>query len=93
MRRSFVLLAMVVMMTLGVLPAASAHVHGGTPLLDCGMANANAGGNGTNGTPADDINGGPIVGFIPRDTGNAPFAAGFGTGPGFGATNGHCPSR
>ena len=51
---------------------ASAHVHGITPLNDV-PANENAGGNGTNGTPADDGEGGPIKGLIPRDTGNAPF--------------------
>lgn len=92
MRRSIILLAAVMLLMLAAIPAASAHVHAGTPLLDCGQANANAGGNGTNGTPADDANGGPITGFIPRDTGKAPFSPGPGAGPGFGATDGHCPS-
>ena len=67
---------------------ASAHVHGITPLIDCGTANANAGGNGTDGTPADDANGGPIAGLIPRDTGSAPLTGGDG---GRDATAGHCP--
>jgi hypothetical protein len=70
-------------------PAASAHVHAGTPLSQCTVDNANSGGNGTNGTPADDANLGPIAGFIPRDTGNAPFPDGPGAGPGFG--KGNCP--
>lgn len=75
-------------LSLGSAAPAFAHVHGVTPLIDCGQANANAGANGTNGTPADDANGGPIAGLIPRDTGTAPLTAGDG---GFGATDGHCP--
>ncbi|MDA0231902.1 MAG: hypothetical protein O3C69_00265 [Chloroflexi bacterium] len=67
---------------------ASAHVHGITPLAQISVDNANSGGNGTNGTPADDANGGPITGLIPRDTGNSPLTGGDG---GFGATNGHAP--
>ena len=67
---------------------ASAHVHGVTPLLDISVDNPNSGGNGTNGTPADDANGGPISGLIPRDTGNSPLTGGDG---GFGATDGHAP--
>ena len=31
----------------------------------------NAGGNGTNGTPADDATGDPVKGLIPRGTGNS----------------------
>ena len=58
------LVTLILAMMLLVAPA-SAHVHGITPLNDCGIANANAGGNGTNGTPADDANGGPISGLIP----------------------------
>ncbi len=91
MRRSILLLATVLLLMLAGLPAASAHVHGVTPLLQCGVDNANSGGNGTNGTPADDDvgdSGGPITGLIPRDTGNG--AIGFGDG-GFGATGTHCP--
>lgn len=68
----------------GVLPflagtqASFAHVHGITPLSQCTVDNPNSGGLGTDGTPADDANGGPIVGLIPRDTGNAPLAPGDG---------------
>lgn len=67
---------------------ASAHVHGITPLIQISVDNPNSGGNGTNGTPADDANGGPISGLIPRDTGSAPL--GFGDG-GFGAPGGNAP--
>ena len=77
----------IVLLAFAAVPA-FAHVHGVTPLLDCGQANSNAGGNGTNGTPADIANGGPIDGLIPRDTGNGSIDSGEG---GFGATDGHCP--
>ena len=77
----------IVLLAFAAVPA-FAHVHGVTPLLDCAQANSNAGGNGTNDTPAADANGGPIKGLIPRDTGNAPIDGGDG---GFGATDGHCP--
>ena len=86
MRRSILLLALVLLLMLAVVPAASAHVHGITP-LSCGPANANAGGNGTNGTPADDANGGPIAGLIPTTVGSGAIPGGGGSG----ATNGHCP--
>lgn len=66
----------------------SAHVHGITPLGVITVDNSNSGGNGTNGTPADDANGGPISGLIPRDTGDAPLAPGDG---GFGATGDNAP--
>ena len=81
------LLAVVVSMMAAMMfgGVASAHVHGITPLLDISVDNANSGGNGTNGTPADDANGGPIIGLIPRDTGNSPLTGGPGSG-GFGAT-------
>lgn len=69
-------------------PAASAHVHGVTPLSQCEVVPANAGGFQTDDTPADDDEGGPITGLIPRDTGNAELGAGDG---GFGATDDHCP--
>jgi hypothetical protein len=51
---------------LSVVPAtaASAHVHGITPLR-CTPAPANAGANQTNQTPASAVNGGPIAGVIP----------------------------
>jgi hypothetical protein len=88
MRRAILLLVLIFVLMLAAVPVASAHVHGITPLIDCGKANANAGGDGTNGTPAAAANGGPIAGLIPRDTGNAPLTIGDG---GFGATAGHCP--
>ena len=68
---------------------ASAHVHGITPLLQCSVDDPNSGVNGANGTPADAANGGPIMGLIPNDVGEAdltPMVDG-----GFGATAGHCP--
>lgn len=67
---------------------AGAHVHAITPLGGCSVDNGNSGGLGTNGTPADDGNGGPIAGLIPRDTGSAPLQPGDG---GSGAATGHCP--
>lgn len=59
---------------------ASAHVHGITPLnsLSCEVDFATTGANGTDGTLADDSNGGPITGLIPRDTGSAPLGPGDG---------------
>ena len=82
---------------LAVVPAASGHVHGITPLIDCGQANANAGAKGTDGTAADDDvgdDGGPISGLIPSASdggpGNSPLAPGDG---GFGATDGNCPEE
>jgi len=88
LKKLMISVAISLALSVGAAAPAFAHVHGVTPLIDCGQANANAGGNGTNGTPADDANGGPIAGVIPISTGNAPLA--FGDG-GFGATNGHCP--
>jgi len=81
MRRNLLVLAMVLSLLGLVAAPAMAHVHGITPLSGCTVDNANAGGLGTDGTPADDANGGPITGLIPRDTGNADFpllAAGLG---------------
>ena len=75
------LLALVLLFMLAVVPAASAHVHGITPLLELGCTgvdNSVTGGNATNGGPADDINGGPISGLIPAGTGNAPLTGGDG---------------
>lgn len=57
---------------------ASAHVHGITPLLQCSVVPANAGGSQTDSTPAAAANGGPITGLIPRDVGNAPLDVGDG---------------
>jgi hypothetical protein len=58
--------------------AASAHVHGITPLR-CTPAPANAGANQTDETPASAANGGPISGVIPITMGgNVPlFGGGF----------------
>ncbi|MBI4301676.1 MAG: hypothetical protein HY664_03635 [Chloroflexi bacterium] len=67
---------------------AFAHVHGITPLSQCTVDSSNSGAIATDGTPADDVNGGPIIGLIPRDVGEAPLTVGDG---GFGATAGHCP--
>lgn len=81
MRRLIVFLVSVLFMMMAIVPAASAHVHGITPLpkLGCtGVDNSVTGGNATNGTPADDANGGPIAGLIPRDTGSAPLTVGDG---------------
>jgi hypothetical protein len=59
-------------------PAASAHVHGITPLLQCSVVPDNAGANQTDVTPAAAANGGPITGLIPRDVGNSPLDVGDG---------------
>lgn len=67
---------------------ASAHVHGITPLLDISVDNANSGGSAVNTTPAAASNGGPIMGLIPRDVGQAPLTIGDG---GFGATGDNAP--
>ena len=48
--------------------AASAHVHGVTPLR-CTPAPENAGANQTDQTPAGGVNGGPISGAIPVTNG------------------------
>ena len=82
------MLAVVMLAGVAMPATAFAHVHGVTPLLDCSVDNANSGARATNGTPADDANGGPIGGLIPRDTGQAPLTGGDG---GFGATDGNCP--
>lgn len=78
MRRTLVLLAIAAMLVLSLAPAASAHVHGITPLLCDGVGNAMAGGNGTNDTPAAAANGGPISGLIPATVGHAPLTFGGG---------------
>jgi hypothetical protein len=58
--------------------AASAHVHGITPLR-CTPAPDNAGANQTDQTPASAANGGPISGVIPITMGGnvALFGGGF----------------
>ena len=88
MKKLIVAMLFVVALSLATIAPAFAHVHAITPLLSCTVDNANSGGLGANGTPADDADGGPIDGLIPRDTGNSPLTRGDG---GFGATNGHCP--
>jgi hypothetical protein len=82
MRRFTISLLAGLLLTLASLGSALGHVHGITPLNCAGLTteNANAGGNGTNGTPADDANGGPIAGVIPVTTGNAPLVLGPGVG-------------
>lgn len=83
MRRFTISLLAALVLTLASLGSALGHVHGITPLHpSCALttANANAGANGTNGTPADDANGGPIAGVIPVTTGNAPLVLGPGVG-------------
>jgi hypothetical protein len=87
MRRAVVVMMLLAVLVFALMPVASAHVHGVTP-LSCGIGSANSGGLGTDGTPADDANGGPIAGLIPRDTGNSPLDIGDG---GFRpANNPHC---
>jgi hypothetical protein len=88
MRRTLVLLAITAMLVLSLAPAASAHVHGITPLLCEGVGSPMSGGNGTNDTPAAAANGGPIAGLIPATVGNAPLA--FGDGGFQPAGNPHC---
>jgi hypothetical protein len=84
--------------TLSLLSVASAfaQVHGVTPLscpidtpniLDTVPNNPNAGGQATQGTPADDGEGGPIIVPIPINTGNAPFTANTGDA---GQHSSHC---
>ena len=90
MRRIVLIMMLAALLVLMVAPAASAHVHGITPLLElsCRVDNSVTGGNATNGGPADDAKGGPISGLIPRDTGEAPLTEGDG---GFNAPVGACP--
>ena len=78
MKRFLSMLALVAVLTAAMAAPVFAHTHGITPLGECSQPNGNAGGNGTNGTPADDGEGGPIAGLIPRDTGNAPLNPGDG---------------
>jgi hypothetical protein len=79
MRRTFLIAATVALLMLTIVPAALAHVHGVTPLLDlgCKVDNTITGANQTNNTPAA-ANGGPISGLIPSTVGNAPLAGGDG---------------
>ncbi len=86
--RKLTLALLLVALLMATAAPAFAHVHGITPLPQCTADNANSGALGTDGTPADDANGGPITGLIPRDVGNAPLTVGDG---GFGAATGNCP--
>lgn len=91
MRRTLLVLLLVVLLVAGLAPAAFGHVHGVTPLLElgCKVDNSITGGNRADDGPAGAASGGPIDGLIPRDLGNAPL--GFMDG-GFGAANDNvCP--
>jgi hypothetical protein len=78
MRRFTISLLAGLLLALASLGSALGHVHGITPLGCMTHDNANAGANGTNGTPADDDFGGPLLdgGAIPNTTGNASFVPG-----------------
>ena len=78
MRRWTISIMAALILTVASLGSALGHVHGITPLGCVTTDNPMAGANGTNGTPADDANGGPIAGLIPRDLGNAPLTTGDG---------------
>lgn len=79
MRRFTISLLTGLLLVLASVGSALGHVHGITPLNCPGVNNnANAGANGTNGTPADDANEGPITGVIPIAVGNAPFSSNVG---------------
>jgi hypothetical protein len=71
-------LAISAIVTLGGGTAASAHVHGITPLLRCGGDLSVTGANRTDTTPASATNGGPIEGLIPSSVGNASLEVGDG---------------
>ena len=76
MRRFFMSLALALALALTMVGSAFAHVHGITPLRCVGGALDGA--DRTNNTPAAAVNGGPIVGLIPRDVGHAPLTVGDG---------------
>lgn len=78
MRRWAISIMAALALAVASMGTALGHVHGITPLGCVTSDNPIAGANGTNGTPADDANGGPIAGLIPRDTGNAPLTVGDG---------------
>jgi hypothetical protein len=71
MRRFLISALAATLLALASFGSALGHVHGVTPLPCNTHDNANSGGNGTNGTAADDANGGPITGVIPFGVGNA----------------------
>ena len=82
MRRLIATVLLTAALTLVSVASAFAQVHGVTPLncpagaADSVPNNPKAGGQGTQGTPADNDLGGPIIAPIPINTGNAPFASG-----------------
>ena len=76
MRRILVSLSIAVTLGLAMAGSAFAHVHGITPLRCVGVADDGA--NQVDNTPAAAVNGGPILGLIPRDVGNAPLTVGDG---------------
>jgi hypothetical protein len=76
MRRLLVGITLALSLGLTMAGPAFGHVHGITPLRCVGVAADGA--NRTDTTPAAAANGGPIVGLIPRDTGNAPLTVGDG---------------
>jgi len=75
MRKLAVLALAVVLAALVSAASASAHVHGITPLLQlanvCGVTDLSN-------TGANQAQGDPITGLIPRDVGNAPLTGGDG---------------
>jgi len=75
MKRIVLVLMLAALLVLMVAPAASAHVHGITPLgAECpGLPDD--GNSGANAAEGD-----PIGGLIPRDVGNAPLTLGDGGG-------------
>lgn len=81
MRRIALVSMLAALLVLMVAPAASAHVHGITPLNCAGLPD-----NGNSGANA--AKGGPITGLIPRDVGNGKITIG---GGGFQPVNNpHC---
>ena len=77
LKRLLLVATMVAGIAVAPAAAASAHVHGITPLLVCGNT-AVDGADRTDTTPASATNGGPITGLIPRDVGNATLTVGDG---------------
>jgi hypothetical protein len=71
MRRTLASFGLAIVLGATLAGGASAHVHGITPLNCVGVADDGA--FATDGTAADDANGGPLTGLIPRDTGEADF--------------------
>lgn len=93
MRRLITAVLLAAALSLVGVASAFAQVHGVTPLscpdgpADSVPNNPNAGGQATQGTPADDEEGGPIDAPIPIDTGKAPFASNSGDA---GQHSSHC---